>query len=152
MTSPPSTGWADRASRIVRVRVTAARVLLWRWWRHPPRPRDIGTTIRGGWHVLLDSGPRGLLRHINAGIHDLAREGARTPVNVWIRDRLDRAAYRRWIRQFDRLSREDLRAIDEATNRLGYRPLLSIVMPVYNTDERWLRAAIISTPVATGKM
>ena len=144
MTSPPSTGWADRASRIVRVRVTAARVLLWRWWKQPPRPRDAATTIRGGWRILRESGPRGLLRHINAGIHDLAREGARTPVNVWIRDRLDRAAYRRWIRRFDRLSREDLRAIDEATNRLGYRPLLSIVMPVYNTDERWLRAAIAS--------
>jgi GT2 family glycosyltransferase len=144
VTSPPSTGWADRASRIVRVRVTAARVLLWRWWKQPPRPRDAATTIRGGWRSLRESGPRGLLRHINAGIHDLAREGARTPVNVWIRDRLDRAAYRRWIRQFDRLSREDLRAIDEATNRLGYRPLLSIVMPVYNTEERWLRAAIVS--------
>ena len=81
---------------------------------------------------------------MNAGVHDLAAEGARTPVNQWIRERLDRAAYRRWVRQFDRLSREDLRAIDDSTSRLAYRPLLSVLMPVYNTDERWLRAAIAS--------
>jgi GT2 family glycosyltransferase len=142
VTSPLGTGWADRASRVVRVRVTAARVLLWRWWRHPPRPRDVATTIREAWDVLVESGPRALLRNINAGTHDLAREGARHPVNVWIRDRLDRAAYRRWTRRFDRLSGADLRAIDDATSRLAYKPLLSVLMPVYNTDERWLRAAI----------
>ena len=81
---------------------------------------------------------------MNAGVHDLAAEGARTPVNQWIRERLDRAAYRRWVRQFDRLSREDLHAIDGSTSHLAYRPLLSVLMPVYNTDERWLRAAIAS--------
>ena len=30
----------------MRVRVTAVRVLLFRWWAHPPRPRDVATTIR----------------------------------------------------------------------------------------------------------
>jgi GT2 family glycosyltransferase len=128
----------------VRVRITAARVLLWRWWRHPPGPRDVATTFRDAWRVLRESGPRGLARNINAGIHDLAREGARHPVNAWIRERLNRAEYRRWIRRFDRLSAADVRAIEDATSRLRYRPLLSVLMPVYNTDERWLRAAITS--------
>jgi GT2 family glycosyltransferase len=143
-TSRLDTTWAVRASRIVRVRVTAARVLVCRWWAHPPRPTDVATTIGRAWHVLLESGPGGLLRAFNTGIHDLAREGSRNPVNVWFRDRLDRAAYRRWVRRFDRLSPEDLRHIEEATARLAYRPLLSVLMPVYNSDERWLRAAISS--------
>jgi glycosyltransferase involved in cell wall biosynthesis len=42
------------------------------------------------------------------------------------------------------LSAEDLRAIHDASAQLRYRPLISVLMPVYNTDERWLRAAIES--------
>ena len=133
----------------MRVRVTAVRVLLFRWWAHPPRLRDVATTIRLGSRVLLDSGPGGLLRTINAGIHDLAREGSRTPVIPYLRERFGRARYRAeyqhwWIRRCDRLSSRDIRAIRETTAQLTYQPLLSVLMPVYNTDERWLRRAIES--------
>ena len=133
----------------MRVRVTAVRVLLFRWWAHPPRLRDVATTIRLGSRVLLDSGPGGLLRTINAGIHDLAREGSRTPVIPFLRERFGRARYRAeyrhwWIRRCERLSRRDIRAIRQTTTRLTYQPLLSVLMPVYNTDERWLRRAIES--------
>jgi len=133
----------------VRVRVTAVRVLLFRWWAHPPRLRDAATTIRLASRVLLDSGPGGLLRTINAGIHDLAREGSRTPVIPYLRERFGRARYRAeyrhwWIRRCERLSRRDIRAIRQTTTQLTYQPLLSVLMPVYNTDERWLRRAIES--------
>ena len=133
----------------MRVRVTAVRVLLFRWWAHPPRLRDAATTIRLASRVLLDSGPGGLLRTINAGIHDLAREGSRTPVIPYLRERFGRARYRAeyrhwWIRRCERLSRRDIRAIRQTTTRLTYQPLLSVLMPVYNTDERWLRRAIES--------
>ena len=133
----------------MRVRVTAVRVLLFRWWAHPPRLRDVATTIRLVSRVLLDSGPGGLLRTINAGIHDLAREGSRTPVIPFLRERFGRARYRAeyrhwWIRRCERLSRRDIRAIRQTTTRLTYQPLLSVLMPVYNTDERWLRRAIES--------
>jgi len=133
----------------VRVRVTAVRVLLFRWWAHPPRLRDAATTIRLASRVLLDSGPGGLLRTINAGIHDLAREGSRTPVIPFLRERFGRARYRAeyrhwWIRRCERLSRRDIRAIRQTTTQLTYQPLLSVLMPVYNSDERWLRRAIES--------
>jgi O-antigen biosynthesis protein len=139
----------DRASRIVRVRVTAARVLLLRWWSHPPRPQDVTATVRYTWHLLRQSGPRGLLRTINKGIHDLAREGSRTPFNLLLRERVGLARYRAeyrawWIPRYERLRRRDIRAIREATAQLAYQPLLSLIMPVYNTDERWLRAALES--------
>ena len=127
----------------MRVRLTAARVLLSHWWARPPRPRDIAATFRSTWHTLLDSGPGGLLRAINDGVHDLAREGAEKPINIWLH--LGRVEYRqRWIRRFDRLSRRDISEIEVATRRLTYQPLLSVLMPVYNSDERWLRAGIAS--------
>ena len=99
--------------------------------------------------MLIDSGPGGLLRTINAGIHDLAREGSRTPVIPYLRERFGRARYRAeyrhwWIRRCERLSRRDIRAIRQTTTQLTYQPLLSVLMPVYNTDERWLRRAIES--------
>jgi len=99
--------------------------------------------MRQTWRVLLESGPVGLLKTINAGIHDLASEGARNPIDIWLH--LGRIEYRqRWIRRFDRLSRQDVREIARATARLAHQPLLSVLMPVYNSDERWLRAAIRS--------
>jgi hypothetical protein len=94
LSSRNSTPFAVRASRILRVRVTAVRVLLFRWWDRQPRPQDVTETIRSGWRLLLESGPRGLLGAINAGVHELAREGSRNPLNPWIRERLGLARYR----------------------------------------------------------
>jgi len=149
LSSRNSTPFAVRASRILRVRVTAVRVLLFRWWDRPPRPQDVTETIRSGWRLLLESGPRGLLGAINAGVHELAREGSRNPLNPWIRERLGLARYRfeyqwLWIPRYDRLRRREIRAIQQSTALLAYQPLLSVIMPVYNSDERWLRAAIRS--------
>ena len=98
---------------------------------------------------MRESGPRGLLRAINAGIHELAREGSRNPLNPWLRERFGQARYRfeyqwLWIPRYDRLRGRDIRALRQATAQLRYQPLLSVIMPVYNSDERWLRAAIES--------
>jgi GT2 family glycosyltransferase len=149
LTSPNSAAWAVRASRILRVRVTAVRVLLFRWWAHPPRRQDVATTIRSARRLLRESGPVGFLRAINEGIHELAREGSRNPLNPWLRERFGQARYRfeyqwLWIPRYDRLRRRDVRTIRQATAQLGYQPLLSVIMPVFNSDERWLRAAIES--------
>ena len=71
-----------------------------------------------------------------------------TRSNPWIRERLGELRYRLeyrqwWIRRFDRLRRAgDSRDHDRATAHLAHQPLLSVIMPVYNSDERWLRAAI----------
>ena len=131
----------------MRVRVTAVRVLLFRWWERPPHRQDIAATFRDAWRLLLESGPGGLLRTINAGVHDLALEGSRNPLHPWLKERFGRARYRFeyqwwWIPRYDRLRRRDIRAIEQATAQLAYQPLLSVIMPVYNSDERWLRAAI----------
>jgi GT2 family glycosyltransferase len=54
------------------------------------------------------------------------------------------ADYAIWIRQYDTLTEDDRRAIGEAIGRLVDPPLISVVMPVYETPERYLRAAIDS--------
>ena len=92
----------------------------------------------------MNAGPRGVVRDFNAATHALAREGYRLPFAIWRPGLIARLGYASWIRQFDSLSDDDEDAIVTGAARLPYRPLLSVVMPVYNTDERWLRAAIQS--------
>jgi GT2 family glycosyltransferase len=94
--------------------------------------------------ILRGSGPVGLIRAFNAGTHALAKESSLGPLLTPIHNAIDGFGYRRWAKRYDRLSAEDLRQIHEATERLTYRPLISVLMPVYNTDQRWLKAAIQS--------
>jgi GT2 family glycosyltransferase len=54
------------------------------------------------------------------------------------------ADYRRWVAAFDTLDEADRAAIRDHISLLAARPLISIVMPVYNTPESYLRAAINS--------
>jgi O-antigen biosynthesis protein len=44
----------------------------------------------------------------------------------------------------DKLTDEDRRDIEQQISQFPYKPLISIVMPVYNVDEKWLRFCIDS--------
>ncbi len=50
--------------------------------------------------------------------------------------------YARWVEKHDTLTDDDRRAILARLTHLHYQPLISVVMPVYNTDLRLLREAI----------
>jgi glycosyltransferase involved in cell wall biosynthesis len=52
--------------------------------------------------------------------------------------------YAKWIRDYDTLTDFDREAILRRIQRLGKRPLISVVMPVYNSPDKWLRRAIES--------
>jgi glycosyltransferase involved in cell wall biosynthesis len=52
--------------------------------------------------------------------------------------------YARWIRYHDRLQREDMQKIREQIAQFHYSPLISILLPVYNSNLKWLRRAISS--------
>jgi len=52
--------------------------------------------------------------------------------------------YDKWVRDFDTLSESDRDKIRAHILRLKYRPLISVIMPVYETPERVLREAIDS--------
>lgn len=55
----------------------------------------------------------------------------------------DRELYERWQRRH-RLTDRDRDRIRTETEKLPYRPLISILLPVYNTDEIWLRKCLNS--------
>jgi len=52
--------------------------------------------------------------------------------------------YTRWIRCYDRLEREDVHRIRAQIAGFHYSPLISILLPVYNSNLRWLRRTILS--------
>src|SRR5438093_698436 len=52
--------------------------------------------------------------------------------------------YRRWVEAYDSLTDLDRSAIRRHIHRLTNKPLISVVMPTYNTPENWLRLAIES--------
>ena len=53
-----------------------------------------------------------------------------------------RRDYATWIKLYDQLTDNDRRAIAKAIDRLVDPPVISVLMPVYETPERYLRAAI----------
>jgi len=53
-------------------------------------------------------------------------------------------SYRRWIRLYDTLSDEDLGSITADIAGWPRRPVISVVVPVFNAPERYLRAALDS--------
>ncbi|HKC61618.1 MAG TPA: glycosyltransferase family 2 protein [Myxococcales bacterium] len=55
-----------------------------------------------------------------------------------------RARYAEWRRRYDTLSAADRDAIADRIGQLHQKPLISVLMPVHDTPEEWLRAAIES--------
>ncbi len=91
--------------------------------------------IRSAARRLFRQGPRSTLRGLGRRYSSRGRLIVADPGSV---------PYLDWLRAFDPVGEKDrLRAI-EAIDRLTERPLVSIIMPVYDTDEVWLRKAIDS--------
>jgi GT2 family glycosyltransferase len=53
-------------------------------------------------------------------------------------------SYQEWARAFAAMSSQDRDRVVEAVDRWAYRPRISVVMPVWNTPERFLRRAVES--------
>lgn len=74
-------------------------------------------------------------------------EGGLTRVVQKARKQLGQATtldpYQLWLAQHD-LTPERIRQLREEVRTLVYQPKISVVMPVYNTEETWLRKAIES--------
>lgn len=76
--------------------------------------------------------------------HAAGWRGLRLLIDDRLRLHRDHAAYRRWVENYDTLTDDDRARIAELSEALDYKPLFSILMPVYNVDEVWLRRAVES--------
>lgn len=87
--------------------------------------------------VYLENYPDVAARGANALAHYVAfgrREGRSA----------NKGSYRDWVCYYDTLSEEDRTVFRAAIEAFPTRPLISIVMPVYNTELAWLERAIRS--------
>lgn len=91
------------------------------------------------------NGLRAFLRR-NAAVRRRLMPILRFSSRFWRLQPADNSAseYRRWVAAYDTLDDGDRAAIRRQIAMLASRPMISIVMPVYNTPERYLRAAIAS--------
>jgi O-antigen biosynthesis protein len=106
--------------------------------------RDLYWSLRRVGEVLLDGGPPAVFRRIHhryrlgQNIHDIL---PRAPG-------IDNAPslntqFKRWLQQHE-LRSADIERMRAELKSFTYLPLISIVIPVYNPEEVWLRKAIAS--------
>jgi glycosyltransferase involved in cell wall biosynthesis len=60
-----------------------------------------------------------------------------------------RAGYRTWVALYDTLTKADLEEMRRQSKQISYRPLISVVMPTYNTPAELLQEAIESVLAQT---
>jgi O-antigen biosynthesis protein len=74
------------------------------------------------------------------------KPGIREKVWASIRNKEDHSisAYAKWCQLYDTISKYDLRIIAQNISNLAYKPLFSIIMPVYNAPLEFLEKAIES--------
>jgi len=114
-----------------------ARIVVRSWWRKGALPgggqpkrlrRALGYLRRHG----IGAFKRRLILRYNSGIAPSASSVSGGP------------SYEDWLEVFDSLTDRDVERIEEMVEEMVDPPTISVVMPVYNTSERWLRVAIES--------
>ena len=72
----------------------------------------------------------------------ILREGGPRALHLAVLDKLHAGSYQRWIAEFDTLTDADRAQIRARIQALPRRPRISVLMPVYDAPEEWLRRAI----------
>lgn len=112
----------------------------------PPgsRRRNSYWVFRRVIEVLLDEGPRACLRKTGYKIRRALR-GQGISVRVSPQDIMEdpNAQYQVWLQQHV-LTPEKIAAMKTEVESFTYIPIISILTPVYNIDETWLRKALDS--------
>jgi len=71
-------------------------------------------------------------------------QGLISLLEVQFRSLKEKRKYRKWVREFDTLSGEDREKIRQRIEKFSRQPLISVILPVYNIEEKWLRLCIES--------
>jgi len=110
---------------------------------------DTEVAIREGMRVAAQLGrePARVALLLKKAAHTL-RTGGLSALRHRLLERVgnasSRARYAEWRRRYDTLTAADREAIAARIAQLGSRPLISVLLPVHDTPEEWLRAAIES--------
>jgi glycosyltransferase involved in cell wall biosynthesis len=114
----------------------------WRWVRVLPAAVYKGGGVRGMlgrvWLIFRQSGFQGL--KTSFGIL-LRGEGAPRMADAGT---LDRKHYGEWVKRYDLMTDRLRASMHERVASMSDTPLISVVMPVFDVDARWLREAIES--------
>jgi GT2 family glycosyltransferase len=70
--------------------------------------------------------------------------GVRERIAWNMREAAERRAYRRWLKTSGTITPADVAAMKQKIGRFARRPLISVLLPVYNVDEKWLRLCLDS--------
>ena len=89
---------------------------------------NLGRNIKNAFEVWQKHGLKGLQNRLHFKIISIKQ----------------RFAYQKWIREVDSLSGEDRRNLRREIEEFSHKPLISIILPVYNVKEKWLRLCIES--------
>jgi lipopolysaccharide biosynthesis protein/GT2 family glycosyltransferase/SAM-dependent methyltransferase len=113
--------------------------------------RDPGPKFDAGWYLdhntdVKATGVNPLLHYLQQGSAegrqiDVVREPASDPANPSLQTTRD---YSAWVKLYDTLTADDAAAIRRHIPTLRETPLISVVMPVYDPEPRFLRKAIDS--------
>lgn len=100
-------------------------------YRRVRSPRDAATLARRSLALYREGGFPALRQAV---VREVGKHDVGTGDN----------SYARWIRLYDTLTPESLTVMRTEAKALPRKPLISVVMPVYNTPEKLLREAIES--------
>jgi glycosyltransferase involved in cell wall biosynthesis len=89
------------------------------------------------WKVFIEEGFEGVWQRVSQFI-----ETIRGLKNT--KDGFYRNDYREWIRRYDTITNIDLEKMKIRATGFPVRPLISVIMPVYNPEPQWLEKAIAS--------
>ncbi len=96
---------------------------------------------RGSIGLLRERGIRALGREVHLRLRNRLLHGS--PLTEPPELRAINAGYERW-REHHAPSEAALRAMRSRSEEFGYKPVISVIVPVFEVDEVWLRAAIDS--------
>ena len=63
-------------------------------------------------------------------------------ISYRLQEKLEKRKVERWLMHHGSLSNDERQNILSQIDKLSYKPLISIITPVYNVEEKWLRLAI----------
>lgn len=115
-------------------------------FRHLVREKgSIGKAYQFLRHLYLDHDMKTVKHFLKGRISFPATaHGTAVPVSNDTFDITNNQAYQEWIQLNDRPSESQIAAMQAQAQAFAYRPKISVLMPVYNVDTKWLAMAIDS--------